>query len=63
MLDGIPGALPGDAKILTDLAERKVIVVLLAQHLPLCGGKHLAIKIEQIAHFQILCHRSDLRFL
>ena len=56
MLDGVPCALPGNAEVLTDLAQGEVIVVILAQHLPLFFGQHFAIKIEQIPHFQIFCH-------
>ena len=63
MLDGVPRPLPGDAEVFSDLAEGEVIIVILAQHLALFGREHLAVKIKQIAHFKILCHRSDLRCL
>ena len=66
MLDGVPCALPGNAEVLTDLAQGEVIVVILAQHLALFGREHFAVKIEQIAHFKVFCHVlscSDLRRL
>ena len=63
MLDGVPRPLPGDAEVFSDLAEGEVIIVILAQHLALFGREYLALKIQQIAHFKILCHRSDLRCL
>ena len=57
MFDGVPRTLPGDAEVLADLAQREVIVVILAQHLALFLGQRFAVEVEQIAHFQIFCHR------
>ena len=62
MLDGIPRTLTGDAEVLADLAQRKVIVVILAQHFALFLGEHLTVKVQQIAHFQIFCHPLIPRF-
>ena len=52
----VPCALPGDAEVLSDLTQGEVIVVILAQHLALFLREHLAVKVEQIPHFQIFCH-------
>ena len=54
MLDGVAGALPGDAEVFPDLAEGEVVVVVLGHHLPLLVGEHLAVKVQQVAHLQIL---------
>ena len=62
MLDGIPRTLTGDAEVLADLAQRKVIVVILAQHFALFLGEHLTVEVQQIAHFQIFCHPLIPRF-
>ena len=40
-------------------AQRKVIVVILAQHFALFLGEHLTVKVQQIAHFQIFLPSSD----
>ena len=60
MLDGVPCALAGDAEIFPDLAQRKVVVVILVQHLALLGREDFAVKIEQIAHLKIFCHCAFL---
>ena len=62
----IAAALTGDPEVFPDFTEGEVVVVILVQHLALLGREHLAIKIEQIAHFKVFCHDAfcpDLRLL
>ena len=59
-LDGIPHALAGDALVLRDFGQGKVVVVVQLHHIPLLFGQHIAVKIKQQGYLQVFRHTARL---
>ena len=58
-LDTVAHTLSGDARVLCDLGERKVFIIIQVEQLALLLGQGFAVKVEQQAHFKRCCFHGD----
>ena len=61
LFDKLAHALTGNAKVLCDLSEREIVVVVIVQDASFAVGQDVALKVQKISDAQVFCKHFGLQ--